>query len=146
MGKNRFFVIGGSGFVGTRLIAELGSMNCVNFDLKMSNSFGEVTRIGDITESSTIAIDATSESVVLLAAEHRDDVTPTTKYYLTNVEGTRNVLKEMDKAGVKNLIFTSSVAVYGLNKNNPDEGHAIDPFNHYGRSKWAAEQEIKAWY
>ena len=52
----------------------------------------------------------------------------------------------MDKAGVKRLIFTSSVAVYGLNKNNPDEDHAIDPFNHYGKSKWAAEKEIKAWY
>ena len=118
----------------------------MNFDLKMSNSFREVTRIGDITEPSTIAIEATSESVILLAAEHRDDVTPTSKYYQTNVEGTRNVLKEMDKAGVKRLIFTSSVAVYGLNKNNPDEDHAIDPFNHYGKSKWAAEKEIKAWY
>ena len=65
MGENRYFVIGGSGFVGTRLIAELGSINCVNFDLKMSNSFREVTRIGDITEPSTIAIEATSESVIL---------------------------------------------------------------------------------
>jgi nucleoside-diphosphate-sugar epimerase len=146
MGKNRFFVIGGSGFVGTRLIAELGSMNCVNFDLKMSHSFREVTRIGDIREPSSVVIDDTSECVVVLAAEHRDDVSPTSKYYLTNVEGTKNVLREMDKKGVKRLIFTSSVAVYGLNKDNPDEDHAIDPFNHYGKSKWAAEKEIEAWY
>ena len=38
----------------------------------------------------------------------------------------------MDNAGVKNIIFTSSVAIYGLNKSNPDENHPKDPFNHYG--------------
>ena len=38
------------------------------------------------------------------------------------------------------------MAVYGLNKNNPDETHDIDPFNHYGRSKWQAELLIKQWY
>jgi nucleoside-diphosphate-sugar epimerase len=52
----------------------------------------------------------------------------------------------MDKAGVKKIIFTSSVAIYGLNKSNPDENHIEDPFNHYGKSKWQAEQVIKAWY
>ena len=52
----------------------------------------------------------------------------------------------MDIAGVKNLIFTSSVAIYGLNKNNPNENHEPDPFNHYGKSKFKAEQAIKKWY
>jgi nucleoside-diphosphate-sugar epimerase len=81
-----------------------------------------------------------------LAAEHRDDVSPISLYYDVNVEGTKNVLKAMDLAGVKNLIFTSSVAVYGLNKIKPDEDHAEDPFNHYGKSKWEAELVIKEWY
>ncbi len=52
----------------------------------------------------------------------------------------------MDRVGCKHLIFTSSVAVYGLNKVNPDENHPVDPFNHYGKSKWEAEKVIKAWY
>ena len=52
----------------------------------------------------------------------------------------------MDKYDIKNLIFTSSVAIYGLNKNNPCENHPQDPFNHYGKSKWKAEQIIKKWY
>jgi nucleoside-diphosphate-sugar epimerase len=52
----------------------------------------------------------------------------------------------MDEAGVKHLIFTSSVAIYGLDKENPDENHPEDPFNHYGKSKWQAEQVIKEWY
>ena len=45
----------------------------------------------------------------------------------------------MDRAGVKNFVFTSSVAIYGLNKNKPNENHIQDPFNHYGKSKWEAE-------
>jgi nucleoside-diphosphate-sugar epimerase len=87
-----------------------------------------------------------SDSIVLLAAEHRDDVSPFSRYYETNVQGTQNVLNEMDRVGCRHLIFTSSVAVYGLNKANPDEKHVSDPFNHYGKSKWEAEKVIKAWY
>ena len=52
----------------------------------------------------------------------------------------------MDKNGVKNIIFTSSVAVYGLNKKNPDENHQTDPFNHYGKSKWQAEEVLREWF
>jgi UDP-glucose 4-epimerase len=49
----------------------------------------------------------------------------------------------MDLIGCKKIIFTSSVAVYGLNKENPNEDHEIDPFNHYGKSKWKAEKKAK---
>jgi nucleoside-diphosphate-sugar epimerase len=52
----------------------------------------------------------------------------------------------MDKNGVRKIIFTSSVAVYGLNKKNPDEKHPTDPFNHYGKSKLQAEQVLKDWH
>ena len=86
------------------------------------------------------------DRLVLLAAEHRDDVSPVSKYYDTNVQGTQNVLDEIDRVGCKHIIFTSSVAVYGLNKANPNENHPVDPFNHYGKSKWEAEKVIKAWY
>tara|TARA_B110000971_G_scaffold160311_1_gene163828 strand:- start:154 stop:1134 length:981 start_codon:yes stop_codon:yes gene_type:complete len=140
-------IIGGSGFVGTRLIAELKSSNDVfNLDKRMSYFHKDITQLGDICSISEIDIPYNTKTVVLLAAEHRDDVSPTSLYYDVNVEGTRNVLKVMDIAGVKNLIFTSSVAVYGLNKINPDENHAHDPFNHYGKSKWKAELVIKEWF
>ncbi len=88
----------------------------------------------------------TTQTIVLLAAEHRDDVSPTSLYYEVNVEGTRNVLDAMDKNGIKNIIFTSSVAVYGLNKKNPVESSSVDPFNHYGKSKWQAEEILREWY
>jgi nucleoside-diphosphate-sugar epimerase len=43
-------------------------------------------------------------------------------------------------------VFTSSVAVYGLNKNNPAETHPADPFNHYGKTKWQAEEILREWH
>lgn len=133
-------IIGGAGFVGNRLCGELDNYQVLDKSLQGTN-------FCDITLPETLASTIASEdAVVLLAAEHRDDVAPTSKYYETNVQGTENVLNEMDRVGCKHLIFTSSVAVYGLNKDNPDEQHPVDPFNHYGKSKWEAEKVIKAWF
>ena len=115
-------------------------------DKNQSPFFDDISIKGDIRNFNEIKIQKDTNSVVLLAAEHRDDVSPTSLYYDVNVEGTKNVLKAMDNAGVKNIIFTSSVAIYGLNKSNPDENHPKDPFNHYGKSKWQAELAIKEWY
>ena len=133
------YLIGGAGFVGSRLSTVL---NVTILDKKSSGD-----NFVDIIVPSTLHDKLMSSgNVVLLAAEHRDDVSPISKYYDTNVRGTQNVLDEMDSVGCKHLIFTSSVAVYGLNKVNPDEDHPKDPFNHYGKSKWEAEKVIKAWY
>ena len=143
--ENKILIIGGSGFVGTRLIDHLGSNNILNFDKKNSHCYEEITTIGDITNIDDLKLSKSISTVVLLAAEHRDDVLPKSLYYDVNVQGTKNVLKAMDMAGIKNLIFTSSVAVYGLNKNNPDETTLADPFNHYGKSKWQAEKIIENW-
>ena len=144
--KNKFFIIGGSGFVGSFLIKELKDYKVQNLDKNSSPFFNDITVNGDIRNLNEIKIPKGTESVVLLAAEHRDDISPKSLYYDVNVEGTKNVLEAMDKAGVKNIIFTSSVAIYGLNKTNPDEKHPEDPFNHYGKSKWQAELVIKEWY
>ena len=139
-------VIGGSGFVGSFLLKKLEKGNITNLDKRASCFYNDITKIGDIRFIKQVIIPKNIKTVVLLAAEHRDDVSPTSLYYDVNVQGTKNVLEAMDKAGIKNIIFTSSVAVYGLNKDNPDENHSHDPFNHYGKSKWLAEQVIKDWY
>lgn len=138
-------IIGGSGFVGSRLIPEISKEEIVNIDKRDSFHFKDLTTLGDIT-SKNFSIPSNIDCVILLAAEHKDNVEPISLYYKVNVEGTRNVLEQMDVIGCKKLIFTSSVAVYGLNKKNPDENHEIDPFNHYGKSKWQAEQLIMEWY
>ncbi len=139
-------IIGGSGFVGSFLIKELQDYKVHNLDKNPSPFFDNITDIGDIRNIKEIKIPKQTKSIVLLAAEHRDDVSPTSLYYDVNVQGTKNVLKKMDESGVTNLIFTSSVAIYGLDKNNPDENHIHDPFNHYGKSKWQAEKIIRNWF
>ncbi|HAQ17690.1 MAG TPA: UDP-N-acetylglucosamine 4-epimerase [Prolixibacteraceae bacterium] len=142
-----FTIIGASGFVGTRLIAQLGITNCQNLDKRQSLKYPEITILQNILENGlTDSIPSETQTIVLLAAEHRDDVSPTSLYYDVNVQGTRNVLDAMDKKGVRNIVFTSSVAVFGLNKKNPDETHPVDPFNHYGKSKWQAEEVLREWH
>ena len=143
-------IIGGSGFVGTRLISLLKENNeigLLNFDKNQSTDYPNITHIGDVRNQEQLKKQLKdTDHIILLAAEHRDDVSPTSLYYDVNVEGIRNVLKAMDENHIKNIIFTSTVAVYGLNKENPDETHVVDPFNHYGKSKWQAEQLLKEWY
>ncbi|MDR1129674.1 MAG: NAD-dependent epimerase/dehydratase family protein [Prevotellaceae bacterium] len=144
----RISIIGASGFVGTRLIDQLKDRyTIVNFDKQQSRKYPELTTLVDIRNRESLKpLLQGFDLVVLLAAEHRDDVSPTSLYYDVNVEGTRNVLKVMEENGIGNIIFTSSVAVYGLNKKNPDENHPADPFNHYGKSKWQAEGVLREWY
>lgn len=141
-------MIGGSGFVGTRLIEALREyLLIINIDKRKSLLSKDMTLICDIRDGKKlINLFKDIELVILLAAEHRDDVSPTSLYYDVNVQGTKNVLDAMDANGIKRIIFTSSVAVYGLNKKNPSEQHPQDPFNHYGKSKWQAEEILREWY
>jgi len=144
----KLLLIGASGFVGTRFIDSVKQKYQIkNLDKQKSPFFQDLTSIGDICNPDDLigSMDG-MDTVVLLAAEHRDDVSPISLYYDVNLKGTKNVLNEMDKAGVKNIVFTSSVAIYGLNKDNPDEEHPADPFNHYGKSKWQAEEVLREWY
>lgn len=143
-------IIGGSGFVGSRLISLLRTIpgaELRNIDKKPSVLHPDITKMADILDVQRLTESlAGVEVVVLLAAEHRDDVTPTSLYYKVNVEGMNNTLSAMENNGISRLIFTSSVAVYGLNKDNPSEMHPIEPFNDYGRSKWQAECALQKWY
>src|SRR5690606_36721414 len=109
--------------------------------------FKEITHIANVLDEEKITtLLKDTDLVVLLAAEHRDDVSPVSLYYDVNVQGMRNTLKAMEANGVKRLVFTSSVAIYGLDKDNPDESFPADTFNHYGKSKWEAEQVLQEWY
>lgn len=143
-------IIGGSGFVGTRLLELLmpkPEFELLNLDIKQSETFPSITYIADVLDQSAISAGLKNvDLVVLLAAEHRDDVTPFSLYYDVNVQGMKNTLEAMSINNIKRIIFTSTVAVYGLNKVNPDENTPAMPFNHYGKSKWQAEQVLQEWY
>lgn len=143
-------ILGGSGFIGTRIIDYFKQFTGYEFsivDLRESHFFNDITTIGDVRNQQQMdAALAGTDLVILLAAQHRDDVTPTSLYYDTNVGGMRVTLKAMERNGVKRLLFFSTVAVYGINKKSPDEAAPKDPFNHYGRSKWQAEQLLQEWH
>ena len=79
-------LIGGSGFVGTRLLellhGEPGKYTCRNVDLLPSHFFNDVTAIGDVRKEEDMDRELKgADLVVLLAAQHRDDVSPVSLYY-----------------------------------------------------------------
>ena len=134
-------ITGGSGFIGTRLIKELeeAGHSCVIIDLKHSAPV-------DILDypALTSAL-AGCEAIYHLAAEHRDDVFPRSRYYDVNVKGTQNVVNAADENGITRVIFTSSFAVYGLDARTPDENSTPAPFNDYGQSKLEGEAVLQNW-
>lgn len=134
-------ITGGSGFIGQRLKQELeqAGHECVIIDIRHSTPV-------DILDFPAL-VDAMQgcQAIYHLAAEHRDDVFPRSRYYDVNVKGTRYVATAADKCGITRLIFVSSFAVYGLNAQTPDEQTQPAPFNDYGESKLEGEQVLRDW-
>jgi UDP-glucose 4-epimerase len=68
------------------------------------------------------------------------------KYFVNNVSVTANLLSTMYKFNVKNIIFSSTCAIYGEAKYFPiDEKHPLNPTTPYGASKKMAEETIQ-WF
>ena len=66
------------------------------------------------------------------------------KYYRNNVANTINLLDAMTRHGVKNFIFSSTCATYGIPKDIPiKEGNPQNPINPYGASKLMVERIVK---
>jgi nucleoside-diphosphate-sugar epimerase len=144
----KIVVIGGSGFIGSQLVKNLiNSGHQVQiFDKNNSSMFSELVTIGDVRDFDKLKNVLKGVDVVFnLAAEHRDDVTPTSLYYDVNVQGAKNIIQAADSNCIKKIIFTSTVAVYGLKQSKPKETSPTEPFNHYGKSKLKAEQVFTSW-
>lgn len=141
-------VIGGAGFIGTRLCQNLADQQ-VAFeivDLKQSRRFPEKTRIADIRDYEALKAAVSGETIIHLAAVHRDDVRDRALYYDTNVSGTRNICLVAEEKGISRIVFTSTVAVYGFAPPDTGEDGKIAPFNDYGTSKFEGEEILRAWY
>ena len=147
-GTQPVLVLGGAGFIGTRLTAlllEQGQAVRIG-DLQPSKSYPELSTECDVRNRATLTgVSQGVAAIVNLAAEHRDDVRPASRYTETNVEGAREVCEAARLAGVSKLVFTSSVAVYGFHARVVDESGPFEPFHDYGRTKLAAEAVYRAW-
>jgi nucleoside-diphosphate-sugar epimerase len=144
----KVLVLGGSGFIGTRLLGSLleRGHSVTNFDQRESAEFPEHTIRGDVRSADEIAAaGAGHDAIIHLAAEHRDDVHPLSLYQEVNVDGARALAEAATRTGIDRIVFTSTVAVYGLDKNDAAEDSVPEPFNEYGRTKLAAEGVLREW-
>jgi nucleoside-diphosphate-sugar epimerase len=143
-------IIGGSGFVGTRLIKRLllrgHEFNISNLDKNMSQEHPSITKLADVRSDDQLAHVPQAAVVINLAAEHRDDVRPLSLYDDVNVGGAKNICEAARTKQVSTIVFTSSVAVYGFAPVGTDEDGRIAPFNDYGRTKFAAEKIFRQWH
>lgn len=142
-------IIGGSGFVGTRLIDRLlisgDNSSVINLDKVMSRRHPQLTMLADVRSPEQLAQIPHGAVLVNLAAEHRDDVRPLSLYHDVNVQGVDNLCQMARQRDVRTIVFTSSVAVYGFAELGTDEHGTISPFNDYGKTKYEAEQLLRAW-
>ncbi|MEM7281355.1 MAG: hopanoid-associated sugar epimerase [Pseudomonadota bacterium] len=149
-------VTGATGFIGTavaRCLLQRGDK--VRVLLRESSQTTnlddlQVERIvGDLGDSQSLnrAVDG-CEGVFHVAADYRLWVPKPKEIYRINVDGTRDLLTAAHNAGVKRIVYTSSVATLGLNADgSPSNEHtpvSVDQMiGHYKRSKYLAEELVK---
>lgn len=148
MASFKILVVGGSGFIGTRLTRRLlqAGHSVRIFDRVRSSAFPHKWISGDVRDSKALLDAAKGFHVIYhLAAEHRDDVRPVSLYDDVNIGGTKHVCAVADTVGINRIIFTSTVALYALDTTEIDENSKIEPMNDYGRTKLAAEGILQKW-
>lgn len=118
----------------------------INYDKVCNSSLPCKTIIGDILNYNHLKQIAQGIDLIIhLAAEHADNIYPNSLYYNVNVKGTQNIINISVLYKINKIIFTSTVAVYGLDANNAHEDSILKPFNDYGKSKLQAENILLDW-
>jgi dihydroflavonol-4-reductase len=149
-------VTGANGFLGSavvrallaegtavRALARPGSdrRNLVGLDVEVVD--------GDLTQPDSLRRAAAGCSAVFhVAADYRLWVADPQPMYRANVDGSVNVLEAAAAAGATRMVYTSSVAVLGINRDRTpaDEETPVtlaDMVGHYKRSKFLAEQAVR---
>jgi len=144
----KIMVTGGSGFIGTNLVASLiqAGHEVIIYDKQKSEKYPDLCVKGDVRDREKLVQAMQEVSAIFhLAAEHRDDLQVPSLYYEVNEKGAENVVYSAKYHNVKKLIFTSTAAVYGLNLGEKSEKTPVDPFNDYGKSKYNAEKIFNVW-
>ena len=88
----------------------------------------------------------TAEDVIFnFAAVHRTPGHEDIEYFETNIRGAENVCAFAEKYGIKNMVFTSSIAPYGASEQLKTEDTLPTPNTPYGISKLVAEKIHMTW-
>ncbi len=149
-------VTGATGFVGAalvrRLLAEGAAVRVLaraRANRRLLEGLPVEIAVGDLTDPATLdrAV-AGCEAVFHLAADYRLWARDPGEIYRTNLEGTRALMVAAGTAGVRRIVYTSSVATLGTRRDggNADETTPVDladMVGHYKRSKYLAEDAVK---
>ena len=163
-----YIITGGTGFIGTHLtnlilaehpeakvwnldIVKPGTPNPVVKNYKPAVKEGE--RLGstwvecDVREPiENLPFTPTPEDVIFnFAAVHRTPGHEDIEYFETNIRGAENVCAFAEKYGIKQMVFTSSIAPYGASEQLKTESTLPTPNTPYGISKLVAEKIHIAW-
>lgn len=149
-------VTGGAGYIGSHAVVELldSGYNVIVLD-NLENGYIELVDkrakfyqgdIRDINSFENIFKENKIDAVMNFAGYIKvgESVFEPNKYYLNNTYGVMNVVEVMKKYNVKNIIFSSTAAVYGEVKCDGlvYEDYPTAPINPYGASKLMAERVI----
>tara|TARA_B100000029_G_scaffold486311_1_gene540528 strand:+ start:5864 stop:6853 length:990 start_codon:yes stop_codon:yes gene_type:complete len=140
-------VLGASGFLGTSLVKRLNQsyQNILACDLLEGDPDQEYLYV-DVENLESLEQIQGVDCIINLAAVHRDDVNPLSRYFEVNVQGAINICETARRYQISKIIFTSSVAIYGFAPPDTDESGKPNYFNEYGRTKFLAEEVFKEWY
>lgn len=146
-------VIGGSGFIGGRVIEALTRDNhsALSYDIIDSLSHKAKSIRADILELSAIErlffeydIDAIVHLIGLPSVDYCEK-NPQLSFQL-NVVSVQNALEAMRKTDIKRIVFASSAAVYGYSSERPvSETDPTNPNTMYGHHKLIAEEVIRSY-
>ncbi|MBI4782360.1 MAG: UDP-glucose 4-epimerase GalE [Oscillatoriophycideae cyanobacterium NC_groundwater_1537_Pr4_S-0.65um_50_18] len=147
-------VTGGAGYIGSHAVLALqqAGFNVVVLDnlvyghRELVEALGAKLIVGD-TSDRPLLDDIFSKfnvAAVMHFAAYAyvgESVSDPAKYYRNNVQGTLTLLESMINAGVKQFVFSSTCATYGVPKTVPiPEEHPQNPINPYGASKLMVER------
>lgn len=150
-------VTGGAGYIGSHAVAALlekGEQVVVVDNLSQGHRnavLGGKLYAGDLRNVEFLAkvfAENDIDGVIHFAASSLvgESMQDPAKYYHNNVYGTLCLLEQMQKAGVKKIVFSSTAATYGEPERIPiDEFDRTLPTNTYGETKLAMERMIR-WF
>lgn len=153
------FLFGGSGYIGKFLLRKLIEIEKFDkyyvFDIRQIEGFNEelekglvVFNLVDVRQPIKLvdeSIDGGNSWIFNFAAVHREPGHEYCEYFDTNIPGAININEFAEKAKIKNILFTSSIAPYGRSKEQRTESSPLYPETAYGISKALAEQIHQNW-